>query len=75
MKINRTAGPNKGQRRDAWILVDKKTGEPRDVPNRTGIVVFACRREAEDERWSTEKAVKFRYEHLAAVYKRNRRLA
>jgi hypothetical protein len=74
MKINHTAGSNKGQRLYAWVLVDKKTGEPRDLPNRTGIVVFACRREAEDERWSSEKAVKFRYEHLGAVYRRNRRL-
>ena len=69
MKIHRTAGPNKGQRRDSWVVVNRRTGAPAMFGR--GLLVFACRRDAAE--MSGWMSVKFRYEHLKAAYNINRR--
>jgi len=69
MKINRTAGPNKGQRRDSWVLFQKGYGP---LMSGRALLVYACRSDAAAEAFGSYKPAKMNYNHLCFAYKRAR---
>jgi hypothetical protein len=71
MKIERSGGPNKGQYRDSWVIVNLATKMPTTFGN--GLVVYPCLRLAKLDAEPGHRITKFRYEHLVAVYGDRRR--